>query len=136
MVDTLQCYKILDVEPGSSAELVRRAYLELTKTWDPHRYVNNPILREQAEKKRAEIEEAYEAIRFFLPELQDPLEPSEKPRRVTRDFKELERQTVTEKSKMIMGILAAIVLFAIFAWAFFLLVKGRSVAPASPIPLE
>jgi len=136
MVDTFECYKVLDIEPGSSAERVRRAYLELTQTWDPDRYVDNPILRARAEKKRTEIDEAYKAIRFFLPELQDPLENRKKSHRVTRDFKELERLTATEKSKAVMGILAALVLFAVFAFAFYLLVKGRSVAPASPIPLE
>jgi hypothetical protein len=134
--DTLLCYKVLDVEPGSSAERVRRAYIELVQTWDPDRYMNNPILREQAEKKRTEIEEAYRALRAFLPDLQEPPGEDEGPRPVTRDFKELERQTATEKARMIMGILVAVVLFAIFAWAFYLLVKGRGVAPVSPIPLE
>jgi DnaJ-class molecular chaperone len=136
MPDTFECYKILDIEPGASAERIRRAYVELTLTWDPARYVNNPTLRAEAEKKRAEIEEAFNAIRFFLPELQDPPKKEESPRSITRDFKELERQTATEKAKMIMGILVAVVLFAIFAWALYLLVKGRNVAPVPPIPIE
>src|SRR5882724_2368269 len=135
MQDTFECYKILDLEPGASAERVRRAYVELTQTWGPARYVKNPIIREEAKKKLAEIEEAYQAIRFFLPELQDPIGASEEPRRVTRDFKELERQTVTEKSKAIMGILVAIALFAVFALAFYLLVKGRTVAPVPAVPI-
>ena len=52
------------------------------------------------------------------------------------DFKELERLPATQSSKSLMGILVAIVLFAVFAWAFYLLMKGRSVTPTSPLPLD
>jgi curved DNA-binding protein CbpA len=136
VVDTFESYKVLDIEPGSSAERVRQAYLELAQTWDPDRYAYNPILREQAEKKRMEIEEAYHALRSFLPDLQGLQDEDEGPRPVTRDFKELERQAATEKAKAIMGILVAIILFGIFVFAIFLLVKGRSIAPAPSVPLE
>lgn len=136
MVDSIESYKVLDVEPGASADRVRQAYVELAQTWDPDRYVNNPLLREQAAKKRGEIEEAYRVIRAFLPELQGQTPENEGPQALMRDFKELERLPAAESSKTLMGILVAIVLFAVFAWAFYLLVKGRSVTPASPLPLD
>jgi hypothetical protein len=136
VVDSIECYKVLDVEPGASADRVRQPYVELAQTWDPDRYVNNPLLHEQAAKKRGEIEEAYRAIRAFLPELQGQMPENEGSQVPIRDFKELERLPATESSKTLMGVLVAIVLFAVFAWAFYLLVKGHSVTPASPLPLD
>ncbi len=135
MDDTLKCYKILEVEPGAPAERIRHSYIELTRVWDPDRYVDNPMLRFQADKKRKEIEEAYQALRVFLPELQGPEGVSQKSVRPSRDFTELATETPGESTKAIMGIIVGIVFLFIFAWAFYLLMKGRTATPI-PTPLE
>jgi len=135
MKETLECYKILGIEPGCSAKLVRSAYLELAKTWDPKQHIENPALREAVEKKRKEIDEAYEAIRFFLPELQGPQNDVEKPR-FSRDFKEMTTAPPVEMTRTVMGVLVAIIFILIFAFAAYLLMKGHRVAPSSAVPIE
>jgi curved DNA-binding protein CbpA len=136
VVDTFKCYKVLDIEPGSTAERVRSAYIELARTWDPDRYVHNPILRDQAVKKRAEIDEAYHALCSFLPDIQEHSGDDKGPRRTSRDFKEAARETITEKSKAMLGVLAGIVLLIVLALAFYLLLKGRGITPGSSLTLE
>ena len=92
--------KCLDLEPGAPAESVRRSYIELTHVWDPERYVNNAVLRTRAEQKRKEIDEAYQAIRAFLPELQNSSEGAvEKDARPERDFTELSMDLPVESSR-------------------------------------
>jgi len=71
-VDILKCYKALDIHEGATAQTIRKAYVELCHVWDPARYVDNPGLRQQAETKRKEIDEAYDAFRAFMPELEGP----------------------------------------------------------------
>jgi hypothetical protein len=130
--DILQCYKVLELTPGVPPETVRRSYIELTHVWDPHRYLNNPILRAQAEQKRKEIDDAYMAIRAFLPELQSPFEVKEKEQRAERDFTELTTGAPMESSRAILGILVGIVFLLIFAWALYVLMKGRTVTSLAP----
>ena len=136
MDDTLKCYKVLDLEPGATAESVRRSYIELSHVWDPSRYQNNSVLREKAELKRKEIDEAYEALRAFLPELQNASGAVAKSVRPERDFTELSREMPVERSRAILGILVAIVLVLIFACAFYLLMLGRHATPIVPPTIE
>jgi hypothetical protein len=56
------CYALLDVSPGASEEEVKRAYRVMTKVWHPDRFANDAALREKAEQKLKQINEAYEAI--------------------------------------------------------------------------
>lgn len=70
MKDVLKCYEILELAPGATAEQVRKAYIELAHVWHPDRFVSNPVLRARAQHKMQEIDEAYRAIRRFLPDLQ------------------------------------------------------------------
>ena len=140
MPDTLECYKILEIEPGSSAERVRNAYIALARTWDPERYVNNPLLRAQAEKKRKEIDEAFNAIRFFLPELQDPDIESKKMRRPHRDFKELATGNEPLSTKTVISVLFVVLVGIVAYSAYYLYQRGLrftpSPTPASSVSLE
>lgn len=78
--DILKCYAALDVEPGAPPDQIRRAYLQLAHVWDPARHIGNPPLRQQAERKRREIDDAYRALQVFLPELKKGFEePSQEP---------------------------------------------------------
>src|SRR4051812_37881391 len=69
MEDVLKCYKVLDVPPGAGAEQVRRAYIELAHVWHPDRYPSNPVLRQKAKERMAEVEAAYQTLQAFLPDL-------------------------------------------------------------------
>lgn len=55
-------YKILGVSPDSDKETIDKAHKELVKKYHPDRYVNNP-LKDLAEEKLKEINEAYEMIK-------------------------------------------------------------------------
>ncbi|OQB25182.1 MAG: Chaperone protein DnaJ [Firmicutes bacterium ADurb.Bin182] len=54
-------YKVLGVSETASQEEIRAAYLALVKKYHPDRYADNP-LKELANEKLKEINEAYEAL--------------------------------------------------------------------------
>lgn len=54
-------YEILGINDGSSKDEIKRAYRELAKKYHPDQYGNNP-LRELAETKMREINEAYDYL--------------------------------------------------------------------------
>ena len=142
MRDTLECYKVLEIEPGSSAERIRRAYRDLSSAWDPTRYTHNPILRAEAEKKHQEIEEAYKAIQFFLPELQEPIGEPNKSTHIMRDFKELATGTQPLSIKTVITVLLITVVTIVAYSAWYLYERGLRFAPsptvtaASSVPIE
>lgn len=55
-------YRILEVKPSASADEIQRAYRELVKVWHPDRFQNDPSLKERANAKLREINEAYEIL--------------------------------------------------------------------------
>ena len=57
-----ECYRLLDLQPGASAEELKRAHRDLTKVWHPDRFGNDAALRRKAEEKLKAINEAYETI--------------------------------------------------------------------------
>ena len=61
--DYLQCYRILEVEPGASLEEIKRAYRELARVWHPDRFPNDPRLQSKAQEKLKQINLAYEEAR-------------------------------------------------------------------------
>lgn len=54
-------YEVLGVREGASDEEIKAAYKELVKKYHPDKYVDNP-LADLAEKKMAEINEAYDIL--------------------------------------------------------------------------
>ena len=54
-------YKVLGVPENADAETVKKAYYDLVKKYHPDKYANNP-LKELAEEKLKEINEAYDMI--------------------------------------------------------------------------
>ena len=54
-------YKVLGVSEGASQEEIRAAYLKLVKKYHPDKYTDTD-LKELANEKLVEINEAYEAL--------------------------------------------------------------------------
>lgn len=54
-------YEVLGIKPGASQEEIKSAYRKLVKQYHPDQYRDNP-LQELAEKKIAEVNEAYQML--------------------------------------------------------------------------
>lgn len=55
-------YEVLDIKPGASQDEIKSAYRKLVKQYHPDQYVDNP-LKDLAEKKLAEVNQAYEMLK-------------------------------------------------------------------------
>lgn len=55
--------RALGLEPGASAEEVRRAFRDLAQVWHPDRFTHDPRLHRIAEERLKEITEAYNRLR-------------------------------------------------------------------------
>ena len=55
-------YEVLGLKPGASQEEIKSAYRKLVKQYHPDQYVDNP-LKDLAEKKLAEVNQAYEMLK-------------------------------------------------------------------------
>ncbi|HEX8128038.1 MAG TPA: J domain-containing protein [Pyrinomonadaceae bacterium] len=56
------CYEVLGVAEGASAQELKVAYRDLAKVWHPDRFVHDPRLQQKAQDKLKEINEAYEQL--------------------------------------------------------------------------
>src|SRR4028119_1567653 len=66
MADINQCYEILEIEPGSSLEEIKRAYRDLAFVWHPDRFAHNDRLQQKAHQRLTEINEAYQQLVLFV----------------------------------------------------------------------
>ena len=64
-------YQILGLNPGASEEEIKQAYKDLVNVWHPDRFPNNQRLREKANEKLKEINEAYEKLKSHIAEETD-----------------------------------------------------------------
>jgi curved DNA-binding protein CbpA len=58
----LDCYRILEIEPQSTLEEVKRSYRELVKVWHPDRFAHDPKFAKRAQEKLKLINLAYERL--------------------------------------------------------------------------
>ena len=58
-----ECHRILGVSMSAPEEEVRAAYRDLVRVWHPDRFDHDPELRERAERKLQEINEAWETLK-------------------------------------------------------------------------
>lgn len=84
MLDTQRYYKILDLNPGASAEEVHQGYIDLTWVWHPDRFSGHPRLQQKAHHKLQEINEAHAQLRYLqtvprTPGFHPPSQPQETP---------------------------------------------------------
>src|SRR5208337_1269055 len=62
LLNIRECYKILGITPDTSFNNMRQAYRALVRVWHPDKYVNNPRLRDKAEKQLKQINIAYDRL--------------------------------------------------------------------------
>lgn len=61
-MDIRKCYELLDLRPGYAQEDLKQAYKDLAQVWHPDRFAHNPRLKEKAEDKLKQINQAYEVL--------------------------------------------------------------------------
>jgi preprotein translocase subunit Sec63 len=61
-MDIRKCYEILELRPGYSAAELKQAYKDLVQVWHPDRFAHNPRLKEKAEEKLKQINQAYAVL--------------------------------------------------------------------------
>jgi hypothetical protein len=62
-LDADKAYELLGVKPGVSNRELKAAHRDLAKVWHPDRFLHDPPLREKAQEKLKEINEAYELLK-------------------------------------------------------------------------
>jgi len=67
MSDIKKCFEILGLLPGATDEEIKEAVRDLVKVWHPDRFNSDPRLQRKAQEKLKEINEAYEAIKSYMP---------------------------------------------------------------------
>ncbi|NEO33569.1 MAG: J domain-containing protein [Symploca sp. SIO3C6] len=65
MIEVERYYRVLELEPGATAEEVHQGYLDMTWVWHPDRFVDHPRLQKKAHHKLQELNEAHERLRSF-----------------------------------------------------------------------
>ncbi|HYC93803.1 MAG TPA: J domain-containing protein [Thermoanaerobaculia bacterium] len=97
------CYTLLDVRPGATAEELKRAHRDLVQVWHPDRFASDPALRRKAEEKLKAINEAYETI------LASPLGPDDpEPRTASAPGDAVRRQVVRNRTWALTCLAAAV----------------------------
>ena len=61
-------FEILELDTAATEAEARQAYKDIVNVWHPDRFLNNPRLREKAEKKLKEVNAAYASIKVFIRE--------------------------------------------------------------------
>jgi DnaJ domain len=62
-LDADKAYELLGVKPGVSNRELKAAHRDLAKVWHPDRFLHDPPLREKAQERLKEINEAYELLK-------------------------------------------------------------------------
>jgi len=77
-MDSRRCFDILELKRDATMDEAKQAYKDLVNIWHPDRFSNNPRLRQKAEERLKEVNEAYEAVKSFLSS-KKPLEAEKAP---------------------------------------------------------
>ena len=65
-MDIKKCFDILELDKNASIDELKQAYKDMVNIWHPDRFSGNPRLKQKAENKLKEINEAYETMKSFL----------------------------------------------------------------------
>jgi len=66
-LDVGWCYRLLELDPGVSAEEVKHSYRDLMQIWHPDRFSHDSRLRQKCEEKVKRIGDAYRSLIAVLP---------------------------------------------------------------------
>ncbi|MCD8489837.1 MAG: J domain-containing protein [Desertifilum sp.] len=66
MLNVERYYEILEVEPGASLDEIHQGYQDLATVWHPDRFTSHPRLRQKAQEKFQEINEAHEQLQNHI----------------------------------------------------------------------
>jgi curved DNA-binding protein CbpA len=77
-MDIRQCFDVLELDSNATIDEAKQAYKDMVNIWHPDRFSNNPRLKQKAEDKLKEINEAYKIMQSFLSS-KKPLEPKKAP---------------------------------------------------------
>jgi len=127
-MDTMKSYRTLDLEPGASAEQVRKAYKDLRDVWHTDRYLANTVLRQKAAERMYEIEEAYQTLCQFVPGLDPAMNGRGGAARPQRPEDALEEGFMDADASRPRWVMGAVILFFLAMIAFvglLLLLRSR-----------
>jgi curved DNA-binding protein CbpA len=65
-MDIKRCFQILELDPDATVDEVKQAYRDLVNIWHPDRFSTSPRLRDKAEAKLKELNEAHETLISLL----------------------------------------------------------------------
>jgi hypothetical protein len=65
-MDIRRSFEILELHHAATEAEARQAYKDIVNVWHPDRFYSNPRLKQKAEKKLKEVNEAYEMIKVFF----------------------------------------------------------------------
>jgi len=65
-MDIRRSFEILELHHAATEAEARQAYKDIVNVWHPDRFCSNPRLKQKAEKKLQEVNEAYETLKVFL----------------------------------------------------------------------
>jgi curved DNA-binding protein CbpA len=120
-------YTVLGVAPGASAHELKESYRDLAKVWHPDRFAHDPRLRQKAEEKLKEINEAYDRLtardafgRSHKPRAPSPHEANGHP---SQGAERSARQSASRPSRrrragalmLVSGLMSAVVLFVLYS---------------------
>lgn len=99
-----RCIEVLELRPGAGLEEVKQAYKDLASVWHPDRFSGNARLRQKAEEKMKELNQAYEMLLYDLEARERDLqgfdqgarEPQDSPRALRRSGTEAAFELGTE----------------------------------------
>ncbi len=88
-MDIRHCFDILELDRDATIYEAKQAYKDLVNIWHPDRFSNNPRLKQKAEERLKEINQAYETVKSLLSS-RKPLKPEKAPQAKTEAKAEAE----------------------------------------------
>lgn len=65
-MDINKCFDVLELDKNANIDEIKQAYKDMVNIWHPDRFSSNNRLKQKAENKLKEINEAYEELEVFL----------------------------------------------------------------------
>ena len=93
-MDIRRYFDILEIDRDATIDKAKQAYKDLVNIWHPDRFSNNPRLKQKAEDKLKEINEAYEMVKSVLSS-KKPLKPEKTPQTKAEDKAEAQTSSKT-----------------------------------------